>query len=259
MTAFKGLLWKDFHISKGWFVICLSGEIAFLVIPYVMGLYMDNPLIFIPFALIMLLGIHIFFAPGMMLQMLNLEGKTQIWLHNPQSSKRLFISKVIVCTVYQLISQLLLTVIGTFIYLFYKDDFVQIGTNFFAKATTVLNFSLLLTGLFLTCITMFYWSIYHSLGKFSMIKIVRWLMLILIFISYNLVTGLLSKIDLFHTLNSKWTISITLEPQFTYEQGMWAADFQLMNFPVLLLIYYSLLGLGLFLFSSWLLDRKVEV
>ena len=43
MTAFKGLLMKDFYISRNWFMACLIGDAVFLLIPFVVGTYVNVP------------------------------------------------------------------------------------------------------------------------------------------------------------------------------------------------------------------------
>src|SRR5699024_9192524 len=118
MTAFKGLLMKDFYISRNWFMACLIGDAVFLLIPFVVGTYVNVSLSFIPIVLFMLLGCHIFLLPTMLIQMLQLEGKTQLWIYYPPSSSKLLLSKLVVFFGYQLISQLFLTVIGLVIFMF---------------------------------------------------------------------------------------------------------------------------------------------
>jgi len=258
MTAFKGLLMKDFYISRNWFMACLIGDAVFLLIPFVVGTYVDVPLSFIPIVLIMVLGFHIFLLPAMLIQMLQLEGKTQLWLYNSQSSSKLLLSKLVVCFGYQLISQLFLTVIGLVIFMFLRDE-IPFGTSFIFKGIVLLNTALLGIGLYLACWVMFYWCIYHSLGKFPMFKSFRWIILILIFFSYNAIQAMLGKIGLLREIANQWTVSPMLNQEFTYEQGSWTAEINPMEFPVFILILYILLAFSLFLFSSWLLDRKVEV
>src|SRR5690625_7942039 len=152
----------------------------------------------------MVLGFHIFLLPAMLIQMLQLEGKTQLWLYNPQSSSKLFLSKLIVCFGYQLISQLFLTVIGLVVFMCLRDE-IPFGTTFIFKGIVLFNTALLGIGLYLSCWVMFYWCIYHSLGKFPMIKSFRWIIFIIIFFYYIAVQVMLWILGLLIVIEYYWT------------------------------------------------------
>src|SRR5690625_6229569 len=138
MTAFKGLLMKDFYITRNWFIACLIGDVVFLLIPFVVGTYVNVPLSFVSIFLFMVLVFFICLLPAMLIQILQLEGKTQLWLYNPQSSSKLFLSKLIVGFGYQLISQLFLTVIGLVVFMCLRDE-IPFGTTFIFKGIVLFN------------------------------------------------------------------------------------------------------------------------
>src|SRR5699024_1451891 len=163
--------------------------------------------------------------------------KTQLWLYNPQSSSKLLLSKLVVCFGYQLISQLFLTVIGLVIFMFLRDE-IPFGTSFIFKGIVLLNTALLGIGLYLACWVMFYWCIYHSFGTFQMFKSFRWIILMLIFFSYNAMQAMLGKIGLLREIANQWTVSPMHNQEFTYEQWSWTAEINPVKFPVFILILY---------------------
>lgn len=258
MSAFQGLLKKDFDISKLWFLLWLIFLAVFLIIPFALEVYFHAPLSFLPVAVILLFGSHIFFLPGMLLSMLRLEGKTQLWLYNPQDSKLLFLSKIAVSLVYQLIAQVFLTGVSLIIYQFCKDQ-IFIEAADLLNGSMLLNIGLLLIGLYVSCWAMFYWTVYHSLGKFPAIKNWRWLVILFIFFLFNTISTLLARIEFLKEIVHKWTMPVVLGTNFNYKQGGWEIKLNATDIPVMGLIIYVILALGLFLISCWLLDRKVEV
>ncbi|MCM3570686.1 hypothetical protein [Neobacillus mesonae] len=258
MSAFKGLLKKDFGISKFWFLFWLIFLLTLLIIPLGMEIYFHMPLSFLPMAVILLLGGHVFFLPAMLLSLLHLEGKTQLWLYNPQTSKVLFLSKITVSFVYQVISQVLLTGVGLTIYQFYKNQFfIEVSTLF--KGILVLNAGLLLIALYMSCWALFYWTIYHSLGKFPAVKNWRWLVVLILFFVLNTISTLIAKVEFIKEIVNKWTIPVLMNTNFNYKQGGWEINLNAAEIPLAGIIVYVITAFCLFLISCWLLDRKVEV
>ncbi|WP_066316395.1 hypothetical protein [Bacillus sp. FJAT-29814] len=258
MSAFQGLLKKDFAISKSWFLFWLVFISLFLIVALALDHYILEPLTFLPVAVLLLLFFHAFFLPCMLLSMLRLEGKTQLWLYNPQSSKALLLSKVSVSFAYQVVTQLYLSAVGLTIYQFFKNQIHIEASDLFA-GTIIFNLGLLLFGVYVSCWAMFYWTIYHSLGKFPTIKSWRWLVLLLIFFLYNVIFTFLTRIPIFKEVINMWKIPVLAGTNFSHKQGSWEIYLNATNIPVLGLLFYVILAVCLFLISCWLLDRKVEV
>ena len=258
MSAFQGLLKKDFAMSKGWFLFWIIFISIFLLLPLALESYFKTPLSFLPVAVFLLLLFHAFFLPGMVLSMLRLEGKTQLWLFNPQSSKALLLSKLAVGLFYQVTAQVFLTAVGLVIYQFYKQQLHIESSDLFA-GTIVFNAGLLLFSLYVSCWALFYWTVFHSLKKFPAIKNWRWLVLVLLFFLYNAICILLARLEFFKEMIYKWTIPVLAGLNFRYEQDGWDIYLHAADIPVLGLLLYAVLAAGLFLISCWLLDRKVEV
>jgi len=258
MLAFQGLLKKDFGISKFWFLLWLIFLAVFLLIPFSLEIYYHMPLTFLPVAVLLLIGFHAFFLPGMLFSMLRLEGKTQLWLYNPQNSKALFLSKIAVSSIYQLIAQVFLTGVGLIIYQFNKNQLYIEAADLF-KGITVFNVGLLLFGLYISCWAIFYWTVYHSLGKFPAVKNWRWLLILLLFFVFNTITALLAKIEFLKEIINKWKIPVLMSANGDFKHGGWQISLNAVDIPVVGLVIYVIVAFSLFLISCWLLDRKVEV
>lgn len=258
MFAFQGLLKKDFAISSGWFFGWLILTSILLFLPLALEYYLADPLSILPIVVVMLLMVHAFFHPMMLLSMLRLEGKTQLWLYNPQSSKILLLSKLVVSLFYQLTAQVYLTVVGLVIYQTYKNQ-IHIQAYDLLAGTLVFNAGLLLFSLYVSSWAMLYWTVYHSLGKFPAIKNWRWLVPLLLFFLYNALSILLAKIEFLREILTRWTIPVLAGVNFSYKQEGWEINLNALDLPVPGLLFYALLAACLFLISCWLLDRKVEV
>ncbi|WP_462410486.1 hypothetical protein [Neobacillus sp. Marseille-QA0830] len=258
MSAFQGLLKKDFAISKVWFFSWIILISTFLCLPLALEVYFESPLSFLPIAVVLVLLFHAVFLPCMLLSMLRLEGKTQLWLYNPQSSKALLLSKLLICFFYQVAAQVYITAVGLVLYQFYKNQ-IHIESFDLSAGTMIFNAGLLLFSLYVSFWAMLYWTVFHSLGKFQAIKSWRWLALLLLFFLFNAISTFLEKIELLREIVHKWTIPVLAGVQYTYRQDGWEINLNSMDIPVLGLLTYTLLSIGLFLISCWLLDRKVEV
>lgn len=237
MSAFQGLLKKDFAISKFWFLLWVAFLVLFLVIPLAIEIYLHEPMLMLPVAVVMLFIFHIFFLPGMLLQMLHLEGKTQLWLHNPQSSSTLFLSKLAVCSIYQLITQLFLTGIGLILYQFYKQQ-IFIETAALYKGIAVLNVGILAAAVYFSCWVMLYWTVYHSLGKYPTLKNWRWLVIVIMFLVYNTIASLLERMEFMKEVAQKWTIPVFMNTDLHYEQSGWKILLNAADIPVIILVSY---------------------
>jgi hypothetical protein len=259
MWAFKGLLKKDFYISRLRFMTWTIILFIAIAASFVVSNYIHEPMVTVGF-LIMLMVSHFGFLPLMVLSSIKLEGKTQLWLHNPQSSKALFLSKLAVSFIYQVISQCILVILTFIIYKYVASNNIHVEQLPIADFTLIHLF-ILLTALYFSCWILFYWSIYHSLGKFPGIKKIRWLILVFMFIFFNSIETLLMKIEPLKRLFSQWKRPLYLNQQFHYDNNShaWNMYFDIVQIPLIPIIIYAVIAVALYLVSCWLLDRKVEV
>ncbi|RDI44105.1 hypothetical protein [Falsibacillus pallidus] len=260
MNAFRGLLKKDYLLSKSWMLTWFITMFILLLLSYGLSSYLHEP--FVLLGIVIFLGsMHIAFIPVMMLSFLRTEGRTQLWLHSPQPSKMLIFSKVLISVVYQLISQLVLTIVFFILYewLLPRTAMNELGMGLPYKEGFLINLTVFCVAFYLSCWCLFYWTVYHSLSKFPSVKRFRWLILILLFVIWNTIETLIMTIKPLAALMKKWSISIYAEGSFHYEQGSWNAEMTPIDVPLLPIVLYALLTVLLFFASSWLLEKKVEV
>ncbi|WP_433743362.1 hypothetical protein [Falsibacillus pallidus] len=261
MIAFKGLLKKDYLLSKNWMLTWFITIFILLLLSYGLSGYLHEPVVLIG-SVIFLGSMHIGFIPVIMLSFLRTEGRTQLWLHSPQSSKMLIFSKMLISSAYQLLSQLVLTIVFFILYewILPKNTMNELpGMGLPYKEGFYINLVIFCVAFYLSCWCLFYWTVYHSLSKFPSVKRFRWLVLILLFIIWNTIETLIMKIVPLAELMKKWSISIYAEGSFHYEQGKWNAEMTPIDVPLLPIVLYALLTVLLFFASSWFLEKKVEV
>ena len=174
MSPFQGLIMKDYRISQGLFFTSLVVFLFFMVFGFGLSAYLKEPAGTLPIVVISALAITIF-APLMMLSILKIEGKSQLWLYSPRPSSILLLSKFTVIFSYQFVIQLLLTIYATIsLFWFGKTTYEQIGIELFIQAAAFINLVLILFGMYFTCWIIFYWTIYQTLNKNPKIKPFRW-------------------------------------------------------------------------------------
>ncbi|MCM3237116.1 hypothetical protein M3589_05165 [Heyndrickxia oleronia] len=257
MNSLVGLVKKDLMISRFLFIVWFAINILFMIGSFFLSKYMHEPMV--PIGIfIMLLVLNTMLIPVLVSASLRVEGKTQLWLYNPQSSTKLLLSKIITAISYQVISLILLFAYGYIVFKFSISSTINLDSILINESFSVSIF-LMALGLYLTFWIMFYWAIYHSLGKFPRIRRVRWLVIVVIFIGLSIIEDLILKIDAFSNLLDKWHFSIGLNPSFQYKNETWDFTFVNTNFPLIPILIYFIISLILFVITSWLLDKKVEV
>ncbi|MFN2746809.1 MULTISPECIES: hypothetical protein [Bacillus] len=255
MKSFSGLLKKDLRISRFWSVTWIFILICAIIASFVFARYIDEPMaLFGAFATILLF--HSLFCPLMMITQLRLEGKTQLWLYNPNNGAVLLLSKLAAAAVYQLISQVILVIFGLIV----RGVLQSLADRLFSVSDLLLvNIVVFLSSLFLSAWVMFLWTIYESLRKFPAIKKVRWLVPVLIYNAYGWLEWMIAKSGLFQFVQGFWTIPIKANFNLHYQDSRWTVTFSQIDLPGVLLVYYTVLALSLFYFAGKLLDRRVEV
>ncbi|WP_226035092.1 hypothetical protein [Aquibacillus saliphilus] len=259
MNPIKGLLIKDYRISRFHFLTWVVAIIVLLSFGVVFSAYTNQPAG--TFFIFILVGISIVgIAPIMMLSLLTIEGKNQLWLYSPRSSYTLLLSKFAVILTYQFIIQILLTIYGAIsMYWFGKSVYQQLSTGMFIELIAVINIALLLTGIYFTCWLIFYWSIYHSLKKYPKIRPFRWLVIIVLFFAYNLFEAFLIRLEIVKNFVSLYQLNIVSNTSLNYVDDEWNVLFDTATIPITPIIYYTLLAFLLFFATSRFLERKVEV
>ncbi|NPC91975.1 hypothetical protein HOO54_07050 [Bacillus sp. WMMC1349] len=256
MKVFSGLLKKDIVISRFWSIIWLILTILIMIGSSLIAYYEHEPL-FMFGLLVFLLLCQSFYSPSIMLSQLRLEGKTQIWLYNPNNSFVLLLSKLAAAAVYQLIAQLIILIFGIIV----RNQLVTISIGLYSMWDLLLmNGLVFFWGMLLSMWVMLMWTVYQVLGKYSVLKKVRWLIVCVLFYSYSLIEYYALGNRFIKQVWDLWNIPVKADFDFEYHEASgWSVTFSQVNLPGNMLIYYAVLAVCLFYFSGKLLAKKVEV
>jgi len=255
LQSFSGLFKKDFLMARFWSLVWMLCMICAIIASFGFAHYTGESMALFG-ALVTILVFHSLFCPLMMLAQLRLEGKTQLWLYNPNNSALLLLSKLVSAAVYQLISHAVLFIFGLIV----RSVLLSSSDNMFSVLDLLLvNIAVFLGSVIFSTWVMFLWTIYEALRKYPAIKKIRWIIPLLIYNVYGLIEALFIKSGLFQKLQKFWGISLTAEFKFHYEHSGWTVTFSQVDLPGILLVYYAVLGVCLFYLSCKLLTRRVEV
>lgn len=259
MNAFKGLLWKDFKTSSIWFYGWIAIIVLLFIIGLVIGNYVHEPGI-IQIFLIMIGVFHFAFLPGMVLSMLRLEGKTQLWLHSPHSGFMLIMPKLIIASLYSTLSLLLVDGLGVLMMFLYPDD--SLFSYWPIKEGILFNLGVTIGGLYFSGWGIFLWTLYHSLSKYPSIKHIRWIFIAGFIILYQSLVAFLMSIDWVEKLFFEtFTVKVSSGFFFSVNANETNAGFNLdmIPLPVPPFLFEGMIVIIVFIISCRLLDRKVEV
>ena len=127
MNSLVGLVKKDLLISRFLFIVWFAINILFMIGSFFLSKYMHEPMV--PIGIfIMLLVLNTMLIPVLVSASLRVEGKTQLWLYNPQSSTKLLLSKIITAVSYQVISLILLFVYGYIVFKFSISSTIKLDS-----------------------------------------------------------------------------------------------------------------------------------
>ncbi|GIN65723.1 hypothetical protein P9D51_10520 [Bacillus sonorensis] len=256
MKSFSGLFKKDLLISRFWSVTWMFCMLLAIFASFAFAHYTGEPMALFG-AFVTILLFHSLFCPLMIISQLRLEGKTQLWLYNPNKGAVLLLSKLAAAAVYQLASQVILFMFGLIVRGFLRP----VADSMFSVSDLFLvNIAAFLESVFFAIWVMFLWTIYEALRKYPAIKKIRWLIPLFIYNAYGLLEGLFIKSGLFESAQKFWSLSLKMNFKFHYYQDSgWTVSFSKIDLPGVLLLYYAVLGVCLFYFSGKILDRRVEV
>ncbi|ALC80504.1 MULTISPECIES: hypothetical protein [Bacillus] len=259
MIAFRGLVRKDFKMARSALVLWIAASFILLALFYGFSKYINEPLAMVGFIVTSLI-IQSFFSACLMYYQLQKEGKSQLWLHNPQSSYILVLSKMTVTFICQILSQILLFLQNWFVITFFVNPKIIDNGIVTINDMLLINLAVLTGSIMLMIWVIFYWSIYSSLKKFPILKKVRALIILVLFILYNMTESLLAHVSKKLSLFDQWVIPIKTNFAFLYEKNSgWSMDVMTVKFSVIPIIYYVLLSVILLYVSCRLLNKHVEV
>ncbi|MGP7816869.1 hypothetical protein [Niallia sp. 01092] len=254
MKAFKGLLKKDLKLSKTMFYTFLIMMAIMIATGFGFSGYYQKFDIVAVFAF-GLVGAHVIYLPLSIYSSLRVEGKTQLWLHNPNSSILLLLSKILSSFIFAVIS-LTISILFATICLRMSD---QMNLIFTRTELLFMGIFILSISDFMSIWGIFYWVIYHSLAKITWLKKIRWLLLFLMWNAWEAVTNFLDKLSFIKELKQIGVIKIGNALQFQGSEGSFSTSIESTEVSLVVIAGYLCITIILFFISSWLLDRKVEV
>ena len=257
---FAGLLKKDFLLIKNYFLWWLLLMVGLYIVVAAFGAYHDRfyivmaPIFFVYF-------FHAALLPIVVLLLLRAEEKGHYWLHSTAGGGKLLLSKLLVGSFVFIISLVLIDVLALFsLNVVIPMDYIETpGSEMPYVEGWLLNMGITGGALYFTIWGLFLWSIYHSLNAYPMLRKVRWLIVIAVYILIQTLTSKLMELSFVQKWFASWTVNIGEVGETIF--GMSGMQMSVINndlqvWPVLLTIIFHIM---LFLAAAWLLNRKVEV
>lgn len=258
-ASWAGLLKKEFRLGFPTIVGAFVLMMFFLGLGTYFNLKHQEPGILFSIS-IFVAAVHFFFLPGYMLVSLIKEhSRMHLWLHSLQTGRNLLLAKLINGVLAAAASMIIPTWICLATFESAVHPFIQLNDSWnglmigFLIIAHMIGFSL-----YVTLWGIFYWVIYRWIavyfGKIS------WLITILIIIGGSVLISAWSETALFDLLTEWGAIPINIDKYVTLLPGgnislgdmdsyVYAGSY----------VYYTVVAVIVFLVSSWLLDRKVEV
>ncbi|MBM7660305.1 hypothetical protein JOC85_001072 [Bacillus mesophilus] len=259
MSTIKGLLWKDYRLSRVHIFSMFVGIMLIMIAGFGYSAYMMQPVGTLPVYIFLSLFMFVY-APITMLTLLNIESKNQLWLYSPRKGSTLLLSKYAVIFSSQLFIQLILLVYAAIsLYFFGKNHYEQMSIGVFIQSISMINLIMVIFAVYFTSWVTLYWSIYHSLKHLPKLKPFRWLIILALFIVFNLIETWIQEIPFIDHLIYLVEVQVFINAEFSFGQEDWFVTFSETAIPIIPLIYYVLLTILLFTIAARLLERKVEV
>lgn len=253
MDSFLGLLKKDIKLSRIWLLVWICGIIFCLMTGHIIASRTKEPLVIFGF-FVAVAVLLLFLTPVFVFYHLHKEGKSQLWLYNPNGGFRLLSSKLAASLLYQFMIQLALTAYGIWIYHMLSVNNLLEHRADITSTVVLLNIYGLISSLYMSVTVIVFWTVYHSVRNW---RGMRWaamglLATVWFFLDKYLISPLLESQKHF------WPVTVYCNFEFHF-QNVWSLELKpihmsVLGFPIAIIITVLLLIL-----ASKLLDRKVEV
>lgn len=245
MKQWSALFIKDFKLTRTVFFIGLVMNVMIALLTFYMGRGADDSLLmFVPLAIAV--AIHVIYVPIIVFISLKAEGNNlPLWLNNPQPAFKLLLSKIANGLMMIVISLALLYALSGLMIVpkfslieLYWTDIWRVGLFIFPHIIWI--------SIELSVFVMILWALYQYLK----LKIGRW--------SWAVVVG---AILFFGGIDALFKTSKLY--QFVLEWGGITYKFPtILSDPIQTYvgeyIYDSMIIVGLFILTAWLVDNKVE-
>jgi hypothetical protein len=268
MKAFKGLLIKDFIISRSWIISFVLTLLFIYFISFGLSQYYDQPMIFFPLTMVTY-GFAWLCIPLYLFSTFAMEGQTNLWLHNPNGAWKLLFSKIVVGFSYQVIL-LILCLIASSIAIFISKDSAGLSQITIKQWRTGLFFlctGITLTSLYLGVWSIFYWTVFQSMRRHQFLNKIKWPITIVLFILITNGLEFIRNLSFYKQIAKMGTISLKTMDLFdfkiqnltdTTKNGSISIE-NLATIPLMEAFIYLLIAIFVFSISVRLLERKVEV
>lgn len=263
LIAFKGLYWKELKISKNEFYSGIGLMVLMFVVGFALTKYFNEPGIIAVISFVVYI-LHALYLPIYLLSSLRTEGKTQLWLHNPNSGSKLFLAKIAAGLTLYIVPFLIVLMIT------YWTINLANATGLFLEFQGYLFKGLVLLGISITFMTIylgiwviFFWTLYHSMKNIPYVKNIRWLIIMAVWIAFTALENYISFHPLYKKITKIGSIQINVLQGMSFQAEQSSAsitpELATIHFSIVNGILQTILLMIVFLFSVWLLERKVEV
>lgn len=255
MNSFLGLLKKDAKLSWIGLAVWLCGMVFCALIAHVIAAREKESLVIFGFFAVM--GVFQFLlSPLLMYYQLHKEGKNQLWLYNPNGGFYLLASKLTASLLYQVISQLAFTGYGIWIYRMLSEKGALEQQIPLAGTISVLNVYLLISSAYLCVIVAVFWTVFHSLKHFS---VLRWVICVVIAAVWSFADDKIIT-PLTENRSELWPVNVYSDFEFHYAKSIgWTVQMKAVHLSLFDIVVMIVLTVLYLILASILLNRKVEV
>ncbi|WP_078381264.1 hypothetical protein [Sutcliffiella halmapala] len=254
--AFWGLLRKEWLVSKHSFLMMTLTLGVLWLIGLGLSIYYNEPSIS-TVVVGVILFFHVFYLSIYLLGGLMMEGKTQLWLHTPQSTLSLLLSKVVTGLYLTIISFSIFSVVLVIV----SEPFTG-GSDIALTSLLFLGgLVILVNGLELALYLMFYWGIYHTIGAFHHLRKYRVVCFFLFLIICHSLIVYLGSTTLLTTITSFLPLPIETSNalSFNLDNQGGSVDIETDQLTIGSILIFLVKSTGLLFMTAWLLERIVEV
>ncbi|MBM7621487.1 hypothetical protein JOC95_003376 [Bacillus tianshenii] len=255
-AAFMGLIRKEWLISRLSFMLITLGLLSVWLISLGFTIYHGQPGIGLVVTT-MILGGHIFYIAIFLLSGLIMEGKTQLWLHSPQSAYKILLGKI-VTGVYMHLASFSIFILATIV-LF--EAFPTLEDFNYLSLFVSGGFGITAIGIELGLYLLFYWAFYHATGTHPVLgKYKALITLSFAFLLHSLL-AYLGDTSVVNFISGLWPLPFENIVGLYFEIANGGGTINPDSIPLTigyLLLYLFRISIW-FLISVWLLEKVVEV
>lgn len=186
-----------------------------------------------------------------------MEGKTQLWLHTPQSTVFLLMGKIITGFYLHIISFSIFSVAFMITFLAFPNQQDMLDSTILVLG----GFDILINGLELALYLMFYWGIYHAMGTVNNLRKYRLICFFVFLIACHAFMIYLESSALVVWISNSLPLPIESASIFAFniEENAGSINLATSQWTIGKIILFLLQSSGLLFLTAWLLERKVEV